>query len=84
MLDAVVGIQQRQGLARLRVHGGRREGRAEGVVEVAVLAPVARVALDVEEGAVELAELAGGVVGALGEVFDTGQQVESPGARRMT
>lgn len=64
----MVGIQQRQGLARLRVLGGGREGRAEGVVEVAALAPVARVARDVEEGAVELEELAGGVLGALGEV----------------
>ena len=61
-------VEQRERLARLDVLGGRREGRAEGVVVVAVLDPAAvRLvvveALDVEERAVQEAQLRGRVVG---------------------
>ena len=61
-------VEQRERLARLDVLGGRGEGRVERVVVVAVLDPAAvRLvvveALDVEEGAVQEAQLRGRVVG---------------------
>jgi hypothetical protein len=57
VLDAVVRVQELQRTPRLRILRGRREGRAERVVVVAALDPVAVDAFDVEEGAVEGKEL---------------------------
>lgn len=55
-------VQERECLSRLDVLRGGGDGREEWIGKVVALDPRAAVAFGVEEGAVEEAELGGGVV----------------------
>lgn len=71
VLNPVVRVQQRELLSRRHVHGGGGESRAERVIVIVILNPVAGVigTLDVEQGAVEGAQLLRWVVCPLRKVF---------------
>ena len=70
MFDAVIRVEQWQGLAGWHIFRGGCQRRAEGVVHIIALDPLTPfvAALDIEEGSVEVVELLQTVAGTFREV----------------